>query len=114
EGNPLHPASLGATGAFEQASILTLYDPNRSQVVMHNGQLSTWSEFVAALSKQARILTESVSSPTLIRQLAAFRWHQYEPFNRDKVLAGAQLAFGEPLETRYRLDQAEVILALDS
>ena len=42
EGNPEHPASLGATDAFTQASILSLYDPDRSQTIMKGGQISTW------------------------------------------------------------------------
>ena len=50
EGNPDHPSSLGATNAFMQASILGLYDPDRSQVVRHLGEISTWSEFLAALA----------------------------------------------------------------
>ena len=49
EGNPDHPSSLGATDSFMQASILGLYDPDRSQVVRHLGDISTWSEFLAAL-----------------------------------------------------------------
>ena len=46
EGNPQHPASLGGTDAFAQASILTLYDPNRSQALTFNGQISTWPDFL--------------------------------------------------------------------
>ncbi len=48
EGNPDHPASLGATDIYHQASILTLYDPDRSQTVTHLGQPRTWDDASAA------------------------------------------------------------------
>ena len=44
EGNPDHPASLGATDVFAQASVLGLYDPDRSQVVRHLGEVQTWAQ----------------------------------------------------------------------
>ena len=83
EGNPEHPASLGATDAFAQASILSLYDPDRSQTIMKGGLISTWGEFLTALSAElpalrARrgqglaILTETITSPTLADQLQHF------------------------------------------
>ena len=129
EGNPQHPASLGATDVLSQASVLTLYDPDHSQVVTNAGEISTWTEFYNALTTQLasssgkglRILTETVTSPTLANQIAAVlakfpraKWHQYEPVNRDNVLEGARLAFGEAVETRYRFDKAQTILALDA
>ncbi len=132
EGNPQHPASLGATDAFAQASVLTLYDPDRAQTVSREGQISTWNAFLAAVGTALdaqrgsqgaglRVLTETVTSPTLAAQLrmllAAFpaaKWHQYEPAGRDNIQAGALLAFGEYVDTRYRFDKAEVILALDA
>ncbi len=132
EGNPEHPASLGATDAFAQASILTLYDPDRSQVVLRNGLISNWAAFLAEvgllreglLAKEGagmRILTETVTSPTLAQQLkdllAEFpeaRWHQYEPAARDSAVGGAKLAFGEPVNTIHRIGQADVILSLDA
>ncbi len=55
EGNKLHPASLGATDAFAQASILTMYDPDRSQTVKHIGIIGTWSEFVDGVQLGLRI-----------------------------------------------------------
>src|SRR5574341_319420 len=132
EGNELHPASLGATDAFAQASILSLYDPDRSQVVLEAGRISTWSAFLAALNRalanQAakrgaglRILIETVTSPTIASQIQALlakypeaKWHQYEPVNRDNARAGAKLAFGEVVETQYRFDKADVVLSLDA
>ena len=130
EGNPDHPASLGGTGVFEQASILTLYDPERSQTVIRNGRISNWVGFLALVGRERermltqrgaglRILTETVTSPTLAHLLRSLlaefpeaRWHQYEPVNRDPTLAGAQLAFGEPVNTVYRISDANVVLSL--
>jgi molybdopterin-containing oxidoreductase family iron-sulfur binding subunit len=132
EGNPEHPASLGATDALAQASILTLYDPDRATQITRAGVASTWEEFLGEfqpLIEQQRskggaglrILTETVTSPTLFSQLqailAAFpqaSWHQYEPVNPDNLYAGAVLAFGEPVEPVYQLAQAEVIVSLDA
>ena len=51
EGNPEHPSSGGATDVFTQASILGLYDPDRSQVVSSAGEIRTWSAFVATIGR---------------------------------------------------------------
>jgi MoCo/4Fe-4S cofactor protein with predicted Tat translocation signal len=132
EGNDLHPASLGGTDIFTQASILGLYDPDRSQSVVSMGDQRSWSAFLSAirgpLSAQKalqgagiRILTPTISSPTLADQLRNFlkiypqaKWHVYEPVNRDNVLEGAKLAFGQPVETRYDFMKADVIVSLDA
>ncbi len=132
EGNPRHPASLGATDASAQASILGLYDPDRSQVVLRNGRISSRVSFLehlnAVLDSQRalggsglRLLTETVLSPTLAAQIQAVlqafpqaRWHQYEPAGKDNVRAGARMAFGEVVNTHYRLERADVILSLDA
>jgi hypothetical protein len=42
------------------------------------------------------------------------KWHVYEPVNRDNVLEGAKLAFGQPVETRYDFSKADVIVSLDA
>ena len=49
EGNPDHPASRGATDIFHQASVLTLYDPDRAQTVTQLGQTRTWAEALTAI-----------------------------------------------------------------
>src|SRR6266567_5922302 len=113
EGNPLHPASVGATDIFAQATVLELWDPDRSQLVLHGKNVETWERFLETLQERligsrngegVHILAETVTSPTLnrqLRQLAAkyphARWHQYQPLNRDNVYLGSALAFGEPL-----------------
>jgi len=132
EGNPAHPASMGATDIFMQAAILTLYDPDRSQVVTRRGLVTPWEKFVEeirpALDAQLalkgsglRILTETITSPTFASQCRALqqrfpeaRWHQYDAVGSDAVREGARLAFGSYLETHYRIDAADVIFSLDS
>ena len=131
EGNPDHPSSLGATDAFMQASILSLYDPDRSQVVRHLGEISTWSEFLASMQPvlktvvsdpgSVRILTQTMSSPTLGSQMQevlakypGVGWHQWEPVSRDNVREGLRAAFGSYVNAVYHFDKANVIVALDS
>jgi molybdopterin-containing oxidoreductase family iron-sulfur binding subunit len=132
EGNPQHPASLGATDALTQAAVLGLYDPERSRTITNQGRPSTWPQFLTTLHRALenqrlsqgaglRLLTETVSSPTLTSQLRellgrfpAARWHQYEPLSRDNARAGARLAFGQDLETIYRFEAADVVLSLDA
>jgi Fe-S-cluster-containing dehydrogenase component len=132
EGNPQHPASLGGTDIFAQASILTMYDPDRSQSVTELGDQRSWQSFVAAIrgplaAQKAlqgagiRILTPTISSPALADRLRNFlktypqaKWHVYEPVNRDNVLEGAKMAFGQPVETRYDFSKADVIVSLDA
>jgi MoCo/4Fe-4S cofactor protein with predicted Tat translocation signal len=132
EGNPAHPDSLGSTDIFMQAATLSFYDPDRSQVVTHRGSISTWTDYLESLSSAAgvlkakggaglRILTETVTSPSLGAQLREFQgrfpdaqWHQYEPARGDGVQEGALLAFDRPVATRYQFDRADVIVSLES
>ena len=132
EGNPEHPASLGGSCVFSQASILDMYDPDRAQTITYLGELSTWGNFTDALKGALnsqhtiqgaglRILSGPTSSPTmatLMDQVQSTyprsKWIQWEPVNRDNVHAGAKLAFGDYAETRYDLSKADVILTLDA
>jgi molybdopterin-containing oxidoreductase family iron-sulfur binding subunit len=132
EGNPEHPASLGSTDATAQASVLTLYDPERSRVLTRLGRISTWERFLGELEQALtneragggaglRILTETITSPSLIAQLntllKAFpnaKWHRYEACGRDSADEGARVAFGAPVSSRYDFRSADVVLALDS
>jgi MoCo/4Fe-4S cofactor protein with predicted Tat translocation signal len=132
EGNPEHPMSLGATHVFHQAALLDLYDPDRSQAVLKDGQIASWEAFLSTVSDALvlqegkrgaglRVLTETVTSPTLHAQLQALQrkfpeaqWHQYEPVTRDEVREGARLAFGQIVETHHHFAKARIILGLDS
>src|SRR6187551_2361489 len=76
EGNPEHPASLGATDVLTQAAVLGLYDPDRSQTVMYRGEVRPWATCQTAMQSALgpqkasqgaglRILTEPITSPSL-------------------------------------------------
>jgi molybdopterin-containing oxidoreductase family iron-sulfur binding subunit len=132
EGNPQHPASLGGTDVYAQASLLDLYDPDRAKDITYLGDVRSWNAFMEAvrgpMSVQksiagggVRILTQTVSSPTLAAQIRSYleanpqaKWHVWEPVNRDNVYEGAKMAFGEVFETRYDLSKADVIVSLDA
>ena len=58
EGNPLHPASLGATDAFAQAALLDLYDPDRMQTLTHRGDILPWSSFLGAMRTTATAISK--------------------------------------------------------
>lgn len=131
EGNPEHPASMGAADVPTQASILGLYDPDRLQAVTYIGEIRTYASFlenfISLLEKQKakngaglRILTETVTSPSLGAQLQSVlkaypgaKWYQWEPTGHGRRM-GAQMAFGQFLNATYRFDQAEVVLSIDA
>jgi len=132
EGNPLHPSSLGAVDAITQASVLDLYDPERTPSPLRAGAKSTWDAFAAELdarlSKHAtdlgatlRVLATPTNSPTVQRLRAAFgrrfpaaRVHTYAPVDAANVHAGSTLALGRAMQPLLAFDQAKVILSLDS
>ncbi len=132
EGNPLHPASGGATDAFAQASVLDLYDPARSKRYVENGKTSdraTFEKYLAELRPKLAadggaglaILAEETLSPTrerlraqLEKALPGMRWCQYEPLLSEAQNYSTQVGFGENSRLIPRFDRADVVLALDS
>jgi MoCo/4Fe-4S cofactor protein with predicted Tat translocation signal len=135
EGNPSHPFSNGATDAFAQASVLELYDPDRStkirEAVDRESYIRSWDEFVTFAKAHfgslrsvrgagLAILSEQTSSPSLRRlredfakQYPEARWYEYEPVSRDAELEGSRLAFGRPVRPQYELAEADVIVCFD-
>ena len=136
EGNPEHPASLGGTDAISQATLLHLYDPDRSRDVLQIEQSKrfarTWDDFAAFIKPvleeaernggaRLRILTERSSSPSRARLVEDFqkrfpqaRLYEHEAVSRRNERVGSRLAFGEELRPVYELPAANVVLALDA
>ncbi len=132
EGNELHPATMGASNSWLQASILDLYDPDRSKYVRHNGNRSTWKAFAESWGKIAEeyktnggeglaVLSHAWSSPTMARMQRVFldafpkaRWVTYEPVSDENKIAGVKIATGTPALPVFTLGKAQVILSLDA
>src|SRR6478672_742006 len=132
EGNPSHPSTLGASSSLVQASVLGLYDPDRSQSVAFQGSPKSWGDFVKAWGSLSQahaadggaslaVLSESFSSPTIARLASELRarypqlqWATYDAVSDENRVEGLRHATGRDLDLMLRLDRASVILALDA
>ncbi|HJZ58565.1 MAG TPA: TAT-variant-translocated molybdopterin oxidoreductase [Gemmataceae bacterium] len=136
EGNPTHPTSTGAIDAITQASLLNLYDPDRSRLVLKNGIPTGWDAAVTELrtelnrlrgeGKAIRLLSDTIGSPALggliLEEFLKFfstakspaKWIQFEPANRDNAREGSRLAYGEYVNTTYDFTKAYRVLSLDA
>ena len=130
DGNPEHPVSKGKSDSFTQATLLDLYDPDRSQHVLHRGEVSGWGDFQQAFLTAAKktsggqgiyFLSETITSPSLAAQWkqvqAAYpqaKLIQWEPVNQDSSRAASKAAFGSYTDAQYKLEEADVILSLDA
>jgi molybdopterin-containing oxidoreductase family iron-sulfur binding subunit len=126
EGNPDHPASLGGTNAYHQASVLELYDPERPKAPVHNAVPATRVDVLKAIAARERIaglwfVLHPQSSPLVADQIAKIkarhpgaRFVYDAPNDRRAVYRGAVRAFGQPLECQYHFDRADVVISLDA
>jgi molybdopterin-containing oxidoreductase family iron-sulfur binding subunit len=131
EGNPDHPFSGGSTCAVGQASILGLYDSTRLAYPLKGGQRATWADVDGEITttlnglkgdgRAVRILTPTVTSPTLAAALANFvsgfpngRHVVYDPFSSAAVLEAHALTHSTRAMPQYRFDRADLIVSLDA
>jgi MoCo/4Fe-4S cofactor protein with predicted Tat translocation signal len=144
EGNPEHPFSLGAASAHAQASVLELYDPDRSRHVIQRHRsgpgsdaeatklVRSWADFQAFANPHFQslrqlsgeglaMLVQPTSSPTWQRLRTEFevampkaRWFEYQPLHRDNEYAGSRAGVGRALRCQYDLRQAQTIVLFDA
>ncbi len=133
EGNPDHPASLGAAGVYEQASLLQLYDPHRAQWCRHAGRPVQWQDIAAAFAPTTlhrrvgargeglHLLLEPTSSPQLAALLDRFRAeypaagvHFHAPCANPAASRAALDGLGAPLIAQHDFTAARVIVSLDA
>jgi len=136
EGNPGHPASAGGTNAVAQASVLELYDPDRSQAVVRNERgtrmVQDWAAFDGfakshfeglrtAGGEGLAVLAEASSSPSrkalqhrVAEAFPGSRWIEYESLSRDSERAGLRSVFGTPTRAALDLSRAQVVVSLDA
>ena len=135
DGNPDHPAAMGASTAFTQAAILNLYDPDRLRTpIRPSASMSakdqpfeecSWDDVLSAgqnaLSDAASlaIISEPIGSPTMakIQQELVSRgvsWFTFSSINDDNTRAGSKAAFGKPVRRHVDFENAKVIVSIDA
>ena len=135
EGNREHPLSRGGLCARGQASVLNLYDPDRARQPLAVDRASgatravTWETIDAAAAKAFRdvrarggrlvLLTGTITSPSTLALVASFlkvfpnaQHVVYDAVSSDALARGQELAYGERLIPRYRLDRADLLLTI--
>ena len=127
EGNERHPSSLGKTSIYHQASILGMYDPDRSRQPQRNGEKVTYDDFAqfaashfAQTNRNILFISEGSSSPTLHRlkgdiqeRFPNSQWVTHEPFNDENRVEGTNLTFGQRLRTVNHFDKAGLVVSFD-
>jgi molybdopterin-containing oxidoreductase family iron-sulfur binding subunit len=132
EGNKLHPSTKGASSTLIQASILGLYDPDRSQKVTYNKEEKTWDDFMSAWDSIHKehladkgeglaILSEEYTSPTIDNLREQFEktfpkatWVNYDPISDENIVKEIEKTSEVELKPQYDFSKAKVILSLDS
>jgi molybdopterin-containing oxidoreductase family iron-sulfur binding subunit len=123
DGNPEHPYNQGSSDPFTQATLLDLYDPDRSQHVTYRGENREWAEFAVEFRNKViaskdgtgiYFLSETITSPTLARQWKEVqsKYPKATLVQYDPAIAGTALEHG--VSTQYSLIDADVIVSLDA
>jgi len=132
EGNAEFPGSNGSTDRYAQASILDVYDPDRTKRFKNGGNIVAPEDAFAALAQLSQaaaatggqglaFLTDLSTSPSRRRLQALIsqkfpnaKWFAYEPVDSDVQRRAATQAFGQPVSPVYHFEKAKVIVSLGS
>ena len=130
EGNPLVPG-CGGTDGFAQASLLNVYDPDRSYRHLKGGgdaKVEAVRDALAEVAKKASanggeglvFLAERSSSPTrarlqgeIAKKYPKARWHVHEAVDFAIANEAAGLFYGADVQVFHDLSKARRILSLD-
>jgi Fe-S-cluster-containing dehydrogenase component/anaerobic selenocysteine-containing dehydrogenase len=125
EGNPEHPASLGASGVLEQASVLGLYDPFRARHARRGQDPASWEQFAASFGAARpdrgaglRLLLEPTASPLrgylldrMAERLPESRVYFHSGVMGRTMFGATRRVLGRALTPRYDLRRATVVAA---
>lgn len=135
EGNPRFPTNRGGISSRSQASVLSLYDPERLQGPKKNifNEKKTnkdtvnanWDDMDEKISQQLKkggvaILTGALASPStrsIVREFSeAFRAQHvvWEPLSHEEIREGQKASYGDDIVPYYRFDKAKVIVSIDA
>jgi MoCo/4Fe-4S cofactor protein with predicted Tat translocation signal len=135
EGNPRFPLNKGGVSARSQASILSLYDPERLRAPRKNifnekrtnkdSINANWDDMDAKITEQlkkggAAILTGALASPSTRSVVKEFcqafnvRPVMWEALSHEEVRDGQKASYGDDVVPFYRFDKAKVIVTVDA
>jgi MoCo/4Fe-4S cofactor protein with predicted Tat translocation signal len=136
DGNPDHPVSKGKICSIGQASVMSLYDPDRlKNPVQRNNRTSgteiNWADAdnkiieelrnSASTGKEIAVFANKINSPTLKKLLEEFiaaypttKIYSYDLFENTPKAAAWEKSYGTKAMPALKLDEAKIILALES
>ncbi len=130
QGNPLHPAANGAADHFAVASILDLYDPERSSSYKKANKPVPYNEFRSFFSEKKKQFVDSAgeglaflhgagTSPTrqslalkIQERLPKAKFYQYEAVDRDGLETATAKIYGPRKQLLFKIGKADRILSI--
>jgi molybdopterin-containing oxidoreductase family iron-sulfur binding subunit len=138
EGNPLHPVNRGRSSAWAQASILSLYDPDRLKTPVYlnpsRGPLeATWDDFrkwafedghlrkfdatggagLAVVIDKATSPSRDAAKAALLKKWPRAMWVVFDGAESPSRLEAGRAVFGRPVRELLSFDRARVVVSIE-